>query len=106
MAKIVIKKRIDLDFLGEDYTGGYINFKTLSVKDVEDLRPKIDAVGDDNEKATKIFMDICKENFIGGVFKDGESEQKIEVENLDDFSPAHIIKFTRILSGQEADPKD
>lgn len=106
MAKIVIKKRIDLDFLGEDYVGGYIDFKTLSVKDVEDLRPKIDAASDDDEKATQIFMGICKDNFIGGIFKDGVSEQNIEVDNLDDFSPAHIIKFIKILSGQEADPKD
>lgn len=105
MAKIVIKKRIDLGFLGEDYEGGFIEFRSLSIKNVQDKLDEISNVGDDNKKAVEMMLRLLKDNFLTGTFKTKEAEEAINKEDLEDFDVASIIKFFEILSGQGGDPK-
>ena len=38
MGKIVIKKQVSLDFLGEDYKEAYINFKSIPALDYEQIK--------------------------------------------------------------------
>lgn len=105
MAKIVIKKRINLDFLGKEYEGGFVEFKSLSIKDVQGKLDDITNVGDDNKKAVDMMLNLLNECFIGGKFVSGETTEDIVKEDLEDFDVASIIKFFQILSGQDGDPK-
>lgn len=105
MAKIVIKKRINLDFLGTEYEGGYVEFKSLSIKDVQGKLDEIQNVGEDNKRAVDLMLKLLSECFVGGLFKTSEGEEQINKEDLTDFDVASIIKFFQILSGQDGDPK-
>ena len=105
MAKIVIKKRISLDFLGEEYKGGYVEFKSLSIKDVQGKLDEITNVGEDNKKAVEMMLKLLSDCFVGGKFVSGETTEDIVKEDLEDFDVASIIKFFQILSGQDGDLK-
>lgn len=105
MAKIIIKKRINLDFLGEEYKGGFVEFKSLSIKDVQGKLDEITNVGEDNKKAVEMMLNLLNDCFIGGTFVSDGKEQEIEKADLEDFDVASIIKFFQILSGQDGDPK-
>jgi len=105
VAKIVIKKRINLDFLGKDYEGGFVEFKSLSIKEVQGKLDEIANVGEDNKKAVDMMLKLLSDSFVSGTFVNGESSEPIEKEDLNDFDVASIIKFFQILSGSEGDPK-
>lgn len=105
MANIVIKKKISLDFLGEEYQGGFVEFKSLTIKDVESKLDEIQNVGEDNKKAVELMLNLLKQSFIGGTYVYGETKEEINKDDLEQFDVNSIIKFFSILSGQDADPK-
>lgn len=105
MAKIVIKKRIDLDFLGEDYKGGFVEFKSLSIKEVQDNIDEMQAIGDDNKKAVEMMLTMLGKAFIRGEFVNGDTKAEINKEDLAEFDMESISKFFSILSGQSGDLK-
>jgi hypothetical protein len=106
MAKIVIKRKIDLDFLGKEYEGGFVEFKALTIKDVENQIDAIAGVGDDNKKAMSMIIQLLQDHFIGGEFVSGEDKQTINAEDIQDFDVPSIYKFFNILSGQVGEKKD
>ncbi len=106
MAKIVIKKKIELDFLGKEYEGGYVEFQSLSIKEIEGKLDEIQNVGDDNKRAVKMMLELLTKCFISGEFVNGDSKEAINKEDLQDFDIQSIIKFFSILSGQSGDLKD
>lgn len=105
MANIVIKKRINLDFLGEEYKGGYVNFKSLTIKEVEAKLDEIQSVGDDNKKAVDLMLTLLKQAFLDGVYVYEDDKQDINKEDLEQFDIQSITKFFAILAGQDGDPK-
>lgn len=105
MANIVIKKRINLDFLGEEYKGGYINFRSLPIKEAQSKLDEINAVGEDTSKAIDLIVVILKESFLDGVYVYEGDKQNINKDDLDQFDPNSITKFFTILAGQDGDPK-
>lgn len=105
MAKIIIKKRINLDFLGKDYEGGFVEFKSLTVRDIQDKLDKINSVADDNKKSTELMVNLLKECFLNGKFVNEGNTEDINREDLDDFDIRSTIKFFGVLTGQDGDPK-
>jgi hypothetical protein len=97
---IVIKKQISLDYLGDEYKDSSLTFKTISIREYEELLPKIDQTDQDNKKSIEIIMDILKKQFLSGTFQ-GEAVAK---DDLDQFDISSLTKFFMALTGQE-DPK-
>ena len=105
MAKIIIKKRIDLDFLGEEYKGGFVEFKSMSVRDIESRLGDMEAVADDNVKAVNLMLELLAKQFIKGTFKVDGEESDITKDDLGDFDMEAVSKFFEILSGRGETPK-
>lgn len=99
MADIIIKRKITLGFLGEDYKADYLIFKSVPVNDY----PKIvDKQPDDNVEATKYIQEILKDQFIEGRFQ----EQDVAKEDIGKFDGETISHCFALLTGQSADPKE
>lgn len=106
MGKIVIKKKISLDFLGEDYKDGYLEFKSIPLKEYEEYTKNISDVKDDDSAASQMIIDILNNNFLGGKFPDENGDLfSVEKEQLLDFDIATAIKVFTILTGQDQSPK-
>lgn len=109
MAEIIIKKRVDLDFLGKDYEDSYLDFRSISVQEYPKLMKKVEATGDDNSESFKVIMDILKEQFVDGIF----NKQKVDKEDMGKFDAETVLKCFEALTGQVAqdgvtsiDPKE
>lgn len=79
MSKIVIRKRVSLEFLGDEYKDAYLDFKSVPVGDYDGLLDQIKAVGDDNKKANAAILKILQDYYLGGKFPN----EKGELEDLD-----------------------
>lgn len=104
MSRIVIKKRISLDFLGKEYADCYLEFKTIPMKDYERF------VGWSRENkggegAVTFICQALEELFIGGKFK-GEDGELFDVkkEELSDFDVNVLIDIFKTLTGQDQSP--
>lgn len=106
MGKIVIKKKISLDFLGDDYKEGYLMFRSIALKDFEKYQTEITNNKDNDEASAKLIIKILGENFEGGKFpgEDGELFD-VDKEQLQDFDITTIVNTFKILTGQELSPK-
>ena len=98
---IVIKKRLSLEFLGEDYKDSYLVFKAISVTDYEKMTPEIKTIGDDNIKASRYIVDALQSRFLEGKF-DGQDVTK---EDLTDLDVGTILRCFELLTTRPVDPK-
>ena len=99
MAKIIIKKRVNLSFLGEEHKDDYLVFSSIPVKE---FRKLIDSKPDDsNGGQVDFIVDILKDRFIEGKFL-GEDVTK---EDIGDFDAESIVTCFGRLTGQDPDPK-
>lgn len=99
MANIVIKKRVNLSFLGDEHKDDYLVFKSIPVKeykDLEDKRPKDEGLGQ-----VDFIIDVLKDKFIEGTF----NKESVNVEDISDLDADTIITCFSRLVGQELDPK-
>lgn len=101
MANIVIKKRVDLDFLGKEYEGSYLIFKSLSLAEYEKLLDKLQDVGEDGKKSLALVLEVLTKQYIEGKFK-GEDVAK---EDLNQFDLETMTKCFELFTGQQTDPK-
>jgi len=103
MAKIIIKKTISLEFLGEDYKDGYLTFKTIPLKDYEQFVTQ--SKKQDEAESIKLIVETLKKYFIEGKFPDGDKTVDLTVEDIEDFDVNTAITVFKYLTGQEIDPK-
>lgn len=101
MAKILIRKKVDLTFLGEEYKDDYLVFKSMPLREYEKLLPELEAIGEDGKKSLVIIKRVLEDNFIEGKFQ-GEDVAK---EDLIDFDLITLTKCFEIFTGQASDPK-
>lgn len=99
MADIVIKRRITLDFLGEEYKADYLVFKAIPVGEYEKL---MDAVTDDNKEAVRLMIKTLEDKFVEGRFQ----EQDVDTKDISKFDGQTVTKCFALLTGQDIDPKD
>lgn len=110
MGKIVIKRRVDLDFLGEEYKDAYLTFRTIPVKDYAEFIKSLNGLEqsdkpEENAKAVTIMLECLKKYFFEGKFPEGDKLQAVENNDLDDLDPETAIKCFEKLVGRETDPK-
>jgi hypothetical protein len=95
MAEIIIKKKVTLEFLGDEYKDSYITFKSIPIGEYEDLISKVDKV--EESKSMSEIMKILETYFVEGLF-DG---QKLAKEDVNQFDGETILKCFETLTGQK-----
>lgn len=97
---IVIKKRVSLEFIGDDYKDSYIVFKALAIKEYADLQSKAKALEEDPEKSLEFIINTVKDRFIEGSVEGKD----ITADDLTDFPGDVFLEFFNNIRGQ-LDPK-
>lgn len=69
MVKIIIKKHIALDFLGEEYKDAYVVMESVPVSAYQTIQESIDSETN-NIKKINLIIDLLKKRFISGEFPD------------------------------------
>lgn len=108
---ILIKKKLELDFLGEDYKESYLTFRAIPALDYTNIQEQIKSVKDgEDDKGIQLMLDVLKK-----YFHEGEVlGEKTEKDDLDALDPENIIKCFQKLTGRmpdsegtiSIDPKD
>lgn len=88
---LVIKKRISLEFLGEEYKDSYLVLKAMSVTDYENL-------------GKKTVKECIIERFIDGEIQQDEEKVKITKDTLQELPGEVFVKAFAAITGQ-IDPK-
>lgn len=102
---IVIKKRVELDFLGEDYKGAFLVFQSIPVADLEKVTAEVKKAEAKGESTTTAILDMLKSYYISGQFpEDGELKDQTK-EDLDGLDPETTIACFKAFTGQKLDPK-
>lgn len=95
---LAIKKRVNLDFLGEEFKDAYIIFNAIPLKDYEEI---ISSTPNEDIEAVKHVRRVLDKYFVSGKVPNDKSElsdmKKEEIGELD--SDATITCF-QILTGQ------
>jgi len=95
MAEIIIKKKVSLEFLGDEYKDSFITFRSIPIGEYQELVEKIDEV-EDNKSLSEI-MKILEKYFVEGLF-DG---QKLAKEDINQFDGETVLKCFETLTGQK-----
>lgn len=82
----VIERRVGLGFLGEKYESSYITFKSISIKELDQLQDTVKELQKDETKALPFIVEQLKSRFIDGEI-DGSKIAADEVEEL----PADVV---------------
>lgn len=96
MANIVIKKKVQLDFLGEEYKDDYLVFKAIPIKDYEKIVEDVEKLADNNKQSFKYMKEVIPKYFLSGSFG-GEDVTK---ENLEDFDQETYLNIFQRITGQ------
>jgi len=104
MSRIVIKKKVSLDFLGADYKDCYLEFKTIPMKEYEKYVEQA-SENKDEKKAVGFITSTLQDLFISGKFIDENKEQfDVKKEELGDFDITVMVTVFKALTGQDQNP--
>lgn len=104
---IVIKKRVSLGFLGDDYKEAYLNFKSVPLADYSKIIDEITEIEDkkDNKKYLNKIMEYLKKYFLDGEFPEEGKLAPVTHEDLEGLDPETSIICFQTMTGQIPDPK-
>lgn len=96
---LVIKKRVNLDFLGDEYKEAYIIFKSVPLNDYE----KIMEAPQEGKEALKFIQGVLEKYFVGGKAPDDNGQlADIKKEDLGQLDGETAVKCFEVLSGTSA----
>jgi len=105
MSRVVIKRKLSLDFLGKEYKESYLIFKAIPFREYEELKKKTEEL--DDETSLKFITDLLGQHFISGKFPGEDNELfDLKSEDLVDFDGGTLIKMFQTLTGEITDPKE
>lgn len=96
----VIERRVGLGFLGEKYESSYITFKSISIKELDELQVSVKELEKDETKALPFIVDQLTKRFIDGEI-DGN---KLTAEEVQDLPADVVIECFKRMQGL-IDPK-
>ena len=107
MSEFYIRKKISLDFVGEDYKDAYLVFKTVPVKEYEKLFEDAKRKDMSNIDAAKLALTTIKSKFIEGKFPDVNGKLvDVSVDDLESFMDEETLNVCYLtILGQKSDPK-
>lgn len=79
---IVIRKRVQLDFLGSRYKDSYLEFKSIPLKDYSNIIDEVTKAGDDGKKGIEFMVKTLQDYFLEGKFE-GINVTREEIPDLD-----------------------
>ena len=105
MPEIVVKKRISLEFLGEEYKEGFIIASSLPMSEEQTIQDKAKAIINvdgkpDEKKSIDFLKEFVLDRFIEGKFISADGEVILTKENLDKLPSEVFIQVSSILQGQ------
>lgn len=104
MSKVIIKRTINFDFLGEEYKDCYIIFAAIPVSEYADFTAKVEGV--DDKEAMPLLLEVLKSKFVGGKFIDENAKPfDLTVDNIGEFDGESITRMFATLTGQNLSPK-
>lgn len=106
MAKIIIKKRVDLDFLGKEYEKGYLVFKSISLEQYQKLSADLKELKERDDQAVTFLLNTLRDQYIEGKFPNDKGElEDVSIDDLKDFDMETVINVFNRFTGQELPPK-
>ena len=102
MANIVIKKRIELGFLGKEYEKDFLEFSSLSLAEYEAILGEMETIQEDNLKALKFIQSILEKRFLSGSFQN----EAVNKEDLKQFDLETLTRCFELFTGRKTDPKE
>lgn len=103
MGKLVVRRKVVLDFLGDGYKDAYVIFRAIPVKDYAELLAQIPSdPAEDKGKSMGLMIECLKKYFLEGQVKEGD---KLTADDLDDIDQDTTIRCFQAMSGQNPDPK-
>lgn len=103
---IVIKKRVDLDFLGEDYKEAYLVFQSIPAVDFDEVVKGLKGIEDKEEGSISFILDVLKKYFVTGEFPGLDNKlEPVKADDLNGLDPASLTKCFQVFTGTELDPK-
>ena len=104
MSRIVIKRKIPLDFIGQEYKDCYLEFKTIPMKDYEKY-VEMASANKDEKKAVGFITETLKDLFVSGKFVGDKNELfDVKADELGDFDMNVMITVFKTLTGQDQNP--
>jgi len=103
MGKIIIKRKVTLEFLGDEYKDSYLTFKAIPVKDYTAMLANLPKDGeDDNGKSITMMLEMLTRYFVEGEFL-GDAVSKEDMGDIDQETAIHCFET---VVGKKSDPKD
>lgn len=108
MAEIIIRKRVNLDFLGERYSESYLEFKSIAVRAFPKMIKSLEEADKNDEDAQlQAMLKVLEDHFVEGIF----DKQKVDKPDIGEFDNSTIVKCFEVLTGQDlseyaTDPKE
>lgn len=106
---LVIRRKISLDFVGEEYKDSYLIMKALPLNKYEEYLDKSKKLEEEAKeqplKAVYFLLDVLKEHFIEGkIFNDGKLED-IQADDFGDLDFAIVQEIFNRVTGVTPNPK-
>lgn len=110
MAKIKIKKRVSLDFIGDEFKDAYLVFYGMSFAEYEDyINKQTSSTGDlvkTELAAIKLIKTELKNRFVEGKYPNEKGElENVTPDEIKDFDPNTLYKCFNYVTGRELPPK-
>lgn len=103
---IVIRKRVSLDFLGEEYKEAYLIFKSIPAVDFDGVTQTLKTMEDKEQASMGFLIDLLKRYFLSGEFPDDEGKlQSVTADDIGQLDSASVIQCFQVFTGQDLDPK-
>jgi hypothetical protein len=104
---LVIKKRVDLDFLGEEYKEAYLVFRSIPLEDYKDVIQDIKKLeeGDNSAYLDKV-NEYLQKYFLSGEFpNDAGKLEPVIKEDLVGLDGGSTVTCFERMTGSSFDPK-
>jgi hypothetical protein len=103
---MLVKKKVSLEFLGEEYKEGYLCFKSLSVAEYEKLQKEFEKFEQDSNGSLQFTLNLLKDHYIGGIFPDEKGVLKpVDASELGDLDGGSLVRVLQDFTGVTPNPK-
>lgn len=90
---LIIKKRVSLDFLGDEYEKSYVNVRAISVSEYDEIK-----------KSEKSVKDTVLDRFVSGEIDQNGKMTELTRENLEELPGEVFVEAFNQMLGK-IDPK-